>query len=223
MDEYLQLMRQSPLFYGINEDELYTLLKCCDASQQVYEEGEAILRMGESMERVMLLLRGRALVFRETFWGEKEELMLLEEGQSFGEDYACARTAVLPVGVEALEECEILFLSYQRMITFCSLACSFHTRLIQNLLRLVSERSVNMEDKLEHVSRKTTREKLLSYLSKEAILQGNRSFDISYSRQELADYLCVDRSAMSGELGKLKREGVLDFQKNHFTLFHSQK
>ena len=113
----------------------------------------------------------------------------------------------------------VLFLNYQRMITFCSLACSFHTRMIHNMLRMMSENNVKLEDKLEHICRKTTREKLLSYLSKEAITQGGRSFDIPHSRQELAEYLCVDRSAMSNELSKMKAEGILDFQRNHFVLY----
>ena len=219
MDDYLHRIKKSPLFYGINDDELYTLLKCVAAQQMIYENGEYIFRMGESVDRVMVLLSGSAVVFQETFWGEPEVLYQIEEGEAFGESYSCARTAVLPVNVVAMGECQVVFLSYQRMITFCSLACDFHTRMIHNLLRMVSERSVRLEDKLEHVSRKTTRDKLLSYLSKEAMVQGSKSFDIPHNRQELAQYLCVDRSAMSSELGKMKKEGILDFQKNHFTLF----
>lgn len=219
MDDYLRRVKKSPLFYGMSEDELYTLLKCSAAEQAVYEEGEYIFRMGESLDRMMILLSGSAVVFQETFWGQREELYEIKEGEAFGEAYACARTAVLPMSVAAQGECQVVLLNYQRMITFCSLACDFHTRMIHNLLRMVSERSVRMEDKLEHVSRKSTREKLLSYLSREAMVQGSRSFDIPHNRQELAQYLGVDRSAMSSELGKLKREGILDFQKNHFTLF----
>lgn len=219
MDEYLRRVKKSPLFYGMNEDELYTLLKCVDARQAVYEEGEYLLRMGESLDRVMLLVKGKALVVQETFWGGREELYPIGEGEVFGELYACARTPVLPVGVIAGSECQALFLNYQRMITFCSLACDFHTRFVQNLLRLVAEESVKREEKLNHVSRKTTREKILSYLSKEAVTRGMSSFEIPYNRRELADYLCVDRSAMSSELGKLKKEGILDFKRNHFTLF----
>ncbi len=223
MEEWLERVKKSPLFYGINEEEIQTLLKCTGAQRILFEKGEAIFRMGESLDQVMLLLEGRALVLHENFWGEREELMRLEEGETFGEAYACARRAVLPVMVEAEGECEVLFLDYQRMITFCSLACGFHTRLIHNLLRLVSEKQVELSERLEHLSRRTTRDKLLSYLSKEAVSQGRRSFDIPLSRQELADYLGVDRSAMSSELGRLRDQGVLEFQKKHFTLKERSK
>lgn len=223
MEEMIKRVKKSPLFYGINEEELYTLLKCTGAQSQQFEPGELLFRLGESVDRVMILLRGSALVVQENFWGEREVLFRLKEGGNFGEAYSCARTAVLPVSVEAQEECEALFLNYQRMITFCSLACEFHTRLIHNLLRLVSNENVKLAHKLEHVSRKTTRDKLLSYLSKEAVSQGSRSFDIPYNRQELAEYLGVDRSAMSSELGRLRDQGILEFKKNHFTLMDLQR
>ncbi len=126
---------------------------------------------------------------------------------------------MLPVSVVTEGPCEVLFLQYQRMITFCSLACDFHTRLIQNMLRVLSEHNVKLENKLEHMSRKTTRDKLLSYLSQQAVACGGRDFDIPHSRQELARYLGVDRSAMSNELSKMKTEGLLEFQRNHFVLY----
>lgn len=221
MEKYLHLVKKSPLFYGINDDELYTLLKCCAGEQVPYEDGESIFRMGESVNKVMILLRGRARVVQENFWGHQENIYYVKDGELFGESYSCARTPVLPVSVVAEGACEVLFLNYQRMITFCPMACEFHTRFIHNMLRLVSERNVKLENKLEHVCRRTTRDKLLSYLSQQAIAWGSRDFDIPHNRQELAEYLCVDRSAMSNELGKMRSEGILDFQKNHFVLHDS--
>ena len=218
MEEYLHRVKKSPLFYGINDNELYTLLKCCAAEQVPYEDGEYIFRMGESVNKVLILLKGRARVIQENFWGRQEMIYHIREGELFVESYSCARTPVLPVSVVTEGPCEALFLNYQRMITFCSLACEFHTRFIHNMLRLVSEHNVKLENKLEHVCRKSTREKLLSYLSEQAISQGGRAFDIPHNRQELAEYLCVDRSAMSNELSKMRTEGILDFQKNHFVL-----
>lgn len=219
MEEFLHVLRKSPLFYGINEDELYTLLKCSAAEQTRFEAGEYIYRMGESLNSIMVLLTGRAQVIREDFWGQREEIGWILEGQVFGASYSCARTAVLPVSVTAREGCQVIFMDYQRMITFCSLACGFHTRLVQNLLRLVSEENVRMENQLDHMCRKTTREKLMSYLSQQAVAQGSREFEIPHSRQELARYLGVDRSAMSSELGKMRAQGLLDFRKNHFILY----
>ena len=138
MEEFLHLIKKSPLFYGINDEELYTLLKCCGAELVPYENGEYIFRMGESVNKVMILLRGRAWVLQENFWGRQEQIYQIKEGEMFGESYSCARTPILPVSVVTDGACQVLFLDYQRMITFCSLACDFHTRFIHNMLRLVS-------------------------------------------------------------------------------------
>lgn len=218
MEENIHLVKKCPLFYGINDDELYTLLKCCAAEFTRYENEEYIFRMGESMNTVLILLKGKARVIQENFWGRQENIYYIKEGEMFGESYSCARTPVLPVSVVTEGPCGAVFLNYQRMITFCSLACDFHTRFIHNMLRLVSEQNVKLENKLEHVCRKTTREKLLSYLSEQAISHGGSDFDIPHTRQELAEYLCVDRSAMSNELSRMRSEGILEFSRKHFVL-----
>ena len=218
MEELCYLLKRCPLFYGIREEELYTLLKCCAAREERYEPGELILRMGEAMNSIMVLAEGKVLVFQEDFWGQREELYHLGEGEVFGQSYSCARTPALPVQLVTESACRTVFLDYQRMITFCSLACDFHTRLIQNLLRLLAEANVGFENRGRHMSRRTTREKLLSYLSQQALQWGSRSFEIPYNRQDLADYLGVDRSAMSSELGKMKAEGILNYRKNWFEL-----
>ena len=136
MEEWLPLVKKSPLFYGINDDELYTLLKCCASEQVLYEDGEYIFRMGESVNKVLVLLRGKACVIQENFWGHQEHIYHIKEGELFGQSYSCARTPVLPVSVVAEGGCETLFLNYQRMITFCPLACDFHTRFIHNMLSM---------------------------------------------------------------------------------------
>ena len=170
------------------------------------------------MNSMMVLVEGKVLVFQEDFWGQKEELYHIGEGEVFGQSYSCARTPALPVQLIAEKVCRAVFLDYQRMITFCSLACDFHTRLIQNLLRILAEANVGFENRGRHMSRRTTREKLLSYLSQQALQRGSRTFEIPYNRQELADYLGVDRSAMSSELGRMKAEGILNYRKNWFEL-----
>ena len=218
MEELSYLLKRCPLFYGIREDELYPLLKCCAAREERYEPGELVLRMGEAMNSMMVLVEGKVLVFQEDFWGQKEELYHIGEGEVFGQSYSCARTPALPVQLIAEKVCRAVFLDYQRMITFCSLACDFHTRLIQNLLRILAEANVGFENRGRHMSRRTTREKLLSYLSQQALQRGSRTFEIPYIRQELADYLGVDRSAMSSELGRMKAEGILNYRKNWFEL-----
>ena len=124
----------------------------------------------------------------------------------------------MPVGIKAAENSEVLFLDYECSLTFCTMACPFHSMMVHNLIRIMSANKGRAEEKLEHISQKTTRDKLRSYLSRKALQEGSYSFDIPYNRQELADYLGVDRSAMSSELGKMKAEGILEFKKNHFIL-----
>jgi CRP-like cAMP-binding protein len=146
----------------------------------------------------------------------------VELGGLFGEAFACAGAENLPVGVMAAEESEILLMNHERMLTSCPSACAFHTALIRNLTRILAEKNVILTQKLEHVTRRTTREKLLSYLSARAKLAKGNVFDIPFSRQELADYLSVERSAMSAELSRMRNEGLLRYKRNHFELCGSE-
>ena len=118
----------------------------------------------------------------------------------------------------AAEDCELLFLNVSRLLTSCQAACAFHNRLIQNLVAILGRKTMVFNEKLTHLSKRTTREKLLSYLSSQALQKGSLSFAIPYDRQQLADYLCVERAAMSTELSKLQKEGILQYHKNHFVL-----
>ena len=118
MEEWLPLVKKSPLFYGINDDELYTLLKCCASEQVLYEDGEYIFRMGESVNKVLVLLRGKACVIQENFWGHQEHIYHIKEGELFGQSYSCARTPVLPVSVVAEGGCETLFLNLSSGLRF---------------------------------------------------------------------------------------------------------
>ena len=140
-------------------------------------------------------------------------------GDFFGEPYAASPGSVLNINVTACEDCEILMLRISRILTTCPTACSHHSRLIQNLVSVLSGKLLLFNEKITHMSKRTTREKLLSYLSSESIRQGKRSFDIPYNRQQLADYLCVERAAMSAELSKLQKEGLLKTNRSHFELY----
>ena len=138
----------------------------------------------------------------------------------FGEAFAYAGVDKLPVSAIAAEESEVLTVQSQRIVSPCSSACVFHTGLIKNLTLLLADRNIALIQKMEHVTQPTTREKLLSYLSEEARLAGKSAFTIPFNREELADYLSVDRSAMSAELSKMRKDGLLVYRKNHFELLH---
>lgn len=218
MDDFIYVLKRSPLFYGIREEEIPTMLQCLVADRQQFQTGELICRMGQAATDFAMILTGRGQVIRQDFWGGEERFEILEPGSLFGPEFACAQATILPVGLVALEDCEVVFMEYKRMINVCSLACGFHNRLLQNMLRILADQNIHMERNIRHMAKKTTREKLLSYLSEEGVKNGSPSFEIPLSRQELADYLSVDRSAMSSELGKLQKEGWLEAKRNRFVL-----
>ena len=157
--------------------------------------------------------------FRETTTGETEVLSIWwKQERCSAKAYAAPGSEVMMNDVAAVEDSAVLFFNVKKILTTCSSACRFHSLVVQNLFFAISEKNRKLMRKLTHMSKRTTREKLLSYLSDEAKRQGRSSFEIPFNRQQLADFLSVDRSAMSSELGKMRDEGILTFQKNRFTL-----
>lgn len=205
------------LMQGLNEQEISLILNCLQAKIKKYEKGETIFQEGEKIEEIGIIFSGTVMVQRNDYWGNRSIVALLGEMDVFGETFACLNQAS-DVQVIAEESSEILFLQVNRVLTTCSSSCQFHNRLIRNLLEICARKNYQMNVKVEILSQKTTREKLLTFLSRQAIYLGKQQFEIPFNRQQLADYLSVDRSAMTVELGKLKKEGIIDFQKNVFTL-----
>lgn len=207
-----------PLFEGMQEEELRQMLSCLGARVKRMEKDQVLFEEGGPARFVGIVLSGRVRVLREDYDGNRSILASIEPGQLFGEAFACAGVRALPVSVAAVSEGAVLLLDCRRVLTTCSGACRFHTRLIQNLLRVVAEKNLLLNQKIEFVSKRTTREKLLAYLRAQAKKSGSREFTIPYDRQGLADYLGVERSAMSAEIGKLRREGVLETRRSWFKL-----
>ena len=214
MDYSLTLLR-APLFRGIPREDLPGLLEGLDAREHRYGRGEAVLRRGERADRMGLVLSGTLHIVKEDFWGDRTIVGLARSGEVFGEAYACLGGELLEVTVLADADTEVLFLDPSRALS--SDRPGGH-RFTRNLLALLAGRDLALTRKMGHMARRTTRDKLLSYLSAQALQAGQPEFDIPLDRQQLADYLAVDRSAMSAALGKLRDEGVLTFQKNHFRL-----
>ncbi len=217
MKEFLPILKKSPLFEGLGEKEIDAMLSCLGAEKKSYEKDAFVYRTGEHVESVGLVLSGRIHVVREDFWGNSNLVAVIEPGQTFAESYACTGMP-LAVSAVASEKTEVLFLRIYRVLTTCSNACEFHARLVRNLLSVLALHNLKMNEKLTHVTQRTLREKLLSYLSDESARAGGPRFDIPLNRQQLADYLSADRSALSSELGKMRDEGVITFEKNHFEL-----
>lgn len=208
----------SQLFRGIAAEEIKGILKCLSAVDKQYRRGEYIFRLGDMVSVVGLVLQGAVQIVQEDYWGDRRIIGSADKGQIFGESYACVPAEPLMVSVVAKEDTRVLLLDVKRILHTCSSSCEFHNRLIQNLLSIIAGKNLMLTRKIEHVSRKTIREKVLAYLSFQARRQGRSSFCIPFDRQQLADYLAVDRSALSAELSKMQRERVIVYKKNQFTI-----
>lgn len=221
MEKYLEILKPCPLFAGIDECELQTLLGCLSAIERSYEKNDFIFMADDIVTVIGVVLSGSVHIIQEDFWGNRTILARIESGDLFGEAFSCAETEKLPVSVFAAEASGILLIDYHKIITACSSACTFHTGLIKNMLRILARKNVMLTQKIEFITQRTTRGKLLSYLSAQARQAGRGSFEIPFDRQQLAEYLSVDRSAMSNELSKMRDDGILKFHRNHFELIYS--
>ena len=219
MEKYLFVLRNSPFFQGMADDEILSILKCVNAVVVKKEKDAHYFRNGDSTDSLGIVLSGSVLCMQEDLWGHRNIVRRVVTGESFAEPYAATPGAVLNVSVVASEDSEVMLLQMSRMLQTCATACTHHNRLIRNLVSVMSQHVLNLNDKITHMGKRSTREKLLSYLSAESMRQGKLSFDIPYDRQQLADYLCIERAAMSVELSKLQKEGILKTTKNHFELF----
>ncbi|MEA4999268.1 MAG: Crp/Fnr family transcriptional regulator [Candidatus Limiplasma sp.] len=218
MREFLTTLHSAPLFQGMEDAQILSMLHCLDATTHTYEKGAFILTHGERVAAFGLVLVGGVFVIQEDFWGNRNIIANIGAGEVFAESYACVKTVPLGVSVEAKADSTILFLDVQRVLTTCGSACDYHNSLIRNLVAMLAVKNLRMNEKLQHVTQRTTREKVLSFLLAESRRRGSAAFSIPFNRQQLADYLSVDRSAMSSELSRLRDEGVLLFEKNQFTL-----
>ena len=217
MKDFLPVLKKSALFSGIEEAEIDAMTDCLGMETRAFQKDELVFRFGDAVDSVGLVLAGRVYIVREDFWGNRNLVGTAGPGQTFAESYACT-SAPLGVAVLAAEKTQIAFFRVRRVLTTCPNACAFHARLVRNLLTVLAEKNLQMNEKLTHVTQRTLREKLLSYLSSEAARAGAASFEIPFNRQQLADYLSADRSALSAELSRMRSEGLLEYEKNSFRL-----
>ena len=211
-------MKNSPFFEGIEETEEEKVLKGLDAHEMTYDKENYILHCGEQVKEMGLLVSGGLLIVQEDFWGNRNLVAKIGPGDVFAETFACMQRRNINVNVIAEEAADVLWLNVQNILNADGETEGWKLVLLRNLLENMAEKNLRFNEKLTHMGKRNTREKLLSYLSAEAQNHGTSEFDIPFSRQQLSDYLSVERSAMSTELGKLRDEGRLSFRKNHFCL-----
>lgn len=216
MDFYIKYVEKVPLFHGIERANLFTFLHCLQAKVKTYEKNETIFHIGEPAQYVGIVLSGSVHLVKEDYFGNRDMFFHVPALQIFGEAYAYSEVSTMPISAIAAEKSVIMFIDRKRLHTTCHNVCDFHQQLIRNLLMIIAQNNVLLSQKLEITSKRTTKEKIMTYLLFEAEKAGSDSFTIPFDRQTLADYLGVERSAMSAEIGKLRDEGRIEVDRRHF-------
>ena len=219
MKNYIHILKRTKLFAGVGDDEISAMLSCLGARLYNYKKGEYVLRQGEHLSDIIVLVEGNLHIQKDDYWGNRSILGQVAVGEMFGEAYVAPDSGALLNDVVATENSTVIFFDVRKIITTCSSGCRFHYMIVQNMFFAISDKNRKLVQKLGHMSKRTTREKLISYLSEESKKQNSSNFTIPFNRQQLADFLSVDRSAMSNELCKMRDEGLIEFDKNYFKLF----
>lgn len=218
MQKYIPALKKCGLFEEIEEENLTAMLDCLGAKIFSVKKDMTIFCEGTPAKYIGLILSGTVQMVQDDFYGNRSIVTSIGENGLFGESFACAGITSLPVSFIASKDCEIMLIDCKRITNTCCNACSFHKQVIFNLLHLVARKNLDFHQKIEITSKRSTKEKLMTYLLSVAKQTGSSSFTIPYDRQALADYLGVERSAMSAEIGKLRKEGIIECQKSHFTI-----
>lgn len=218
MQKYFEVLSQCPLFKGIEKSDLNSVIQCLDGRMENVSKGCPVFLEGDSVRFIGVVLMGMVQVVREDFYGNRSVLSILQPGEMFAEVFSCAGYETMPVSVFALADTKVLLIDCRHIFNSCSDSCHFHSILMNNLLKGMAQKNLALTQKIRYMSQKTTKDKLLAYLLDQAKQQGSREFVIPHNRQSLADYLGVERSAMSAEISKLKRAGIIDTRGSWFRL-----
>lgn len=218
MEKYFEILSQNPLFAGIGQADLTSLMHCLAARVEEFPKGTPVFLEGDTAAFIGFVLEGTVQIVWDDLYGNRSLLVQAEQGELFGEAYAAAGVDTMPLSGYAVQDSKIMWMECRRMLTVCTNACGFHSMLVKNLLQVVAQKNLLLSRKVQFMSQKTTKEKLMAYLLDQAKQKSALEFTIPLDRQALADFLGVERSAMSAELSKLRREGVLDSKGAWFRL-----
>lgn len=218
MKKYLEILKKCPLFFGIGEEQLLRMLHCLGARVSPFDKKYTVFAEGNPAKYIGIVLSGSVQIIQVDYYGNRSILSEMHESQVFAEAFACGEVESLPVTVVANEPSEVMLIECGHILHTCENNCGFHQQLIFNLMKDLAAKTISFHQRIEIVSKRSTREKLMTYLMFEAKKVGKSSFEIPFDRQELADYLEVDRSGLSAEISKLRSEGILESRKNHFEL-----
>lgn len=223
MEKYFHVLKKCPLFSQIKDNQLTALLHCLGATVKIFKKKETILEEGQPARYIGIVLSGCTQMIQLDYYGNRSIVSTAAPSELFAESFACAEVPSIPLSVVATEPSEVMLIDCRRIIHSCSNACDFHQQMIYNLLKNVAVKNILFHQKIEITAKRSTREKLMAYLTLQAKKAGSRSFTIPFDRQELADYLEVERSGLSAEISKLRKEGILKSDKKHFELFRDSE
>jgi len=212
------LLKNSALFCGVSEDDLGSLGKCLGFTFREYKKDETVYLAGDIVREIGIVVSGRIHIINDDAWGNSNIIAEITDGGIFAEAAVCSGIGLIPATVVAVVDTRVCFVDFRRIINTCTNSCAFHTLLIANMIGVFARKNMMLTGKMEHITKRTTREKLLSYLSEQSKQHKSHSFEIPFNRQELADYLSVERSALSAEMSRLKADGLISYRKNHFEL-----
>lgn len=215
---HADFLSRVPLFKGVSTTEVAAMLGCLGAYERTYQAGEYLIHMGDTVRSLGVIVSGAVRVEAIDAWGSTSVIAYKGAGKVFAEAYAAVPSKPMMMGVVAAEDCDVVYLNVMKLHTSCGNACAFHARVAGNLLEILARNNQQLSRRIRHVAPKTIRGKALAYLSSQANEAGDNEFDIPFNRQQLADYLGVDRSALSAELSKMHKDGILDTHRSHFVL-----
>lgn len=218
MKKYIDIIGKCALFAGISREDILNMLSCLEARVITAAKNQVIFAEGDEARNMGVVLRGKVRLIREDYYGNRSIVAEVEPGELFAETVAAAGAKKMPVSAAAWEESEIMLIDCRKVLYQCGKGCEFHNKLVGNLLQVVAEKNMILNQKIEIISKRTTREKLMTFLLSEAKKKNAGEFEIPYNRQELADYLGVDRSALSAEIARMRRDGLIESEKSRFRL-----
>ena len=210
--------KKCPVFDGIGIESLSALFACLGVKRRRLARGDALMRSGERADRIGILLSGALSVSAYDLEGRRTVIKRIGPAEIVAAAQSLSGTEKMSVDVEADEDCDVLLVKADRIVSPCENSCSFHARLVRNIVRALAVKTLELNRKIEMLSHRSTQDRLMAYLRSVAQQKGTAEFDIPFDRQQLADYLCVERSALSAEISRLSRLGLITSRKSHFTI-----
>ncbi|ROR27475.1 CRP-like cAMP-binding protein [Mobilisporobacter senegalensis] len=219
----LDILQKHPLFEGINKSEIEKLLQCLKVYKKTYRKDEYIIYTGNKINFIGIIVTGRIFMEKEDYNGNSYFYTEIKHNNLFGEVFICPHIQNCTVNYRAITDCDLLFIKYDNILHMCRKSCAGHKKLIENLINLIAYKSRSLMDKIEILSKKSLRERILTYLMQLSFEKQNPTITSPLNHKELSEYLCVNRSSMIRELKRMKQDGLIDFDKNVYTLLDLYK